>query len=238
MRSNGGPQPSTERDESDSRPTSQAQLLGADSAAKGVAVQDNTGPTITQVPAPDWASIFAESYSTMYAAAASVLKGQSALGVDADDVVAIALREAITKGLPADLDQPRSYLASIARRRAIDALRRRKHQAPDPPDPVTEAMPRIPDEGPDELAIKAELAAEIAGHLDSLPARERFALEQTVMRDRPRAEVAGDLGVTPQRVSQLVNAALGRLRLLPAFAELPRFDLQEGGGLSPVGTEP
>jgi len=189
---------------------------------------------------PDWAAIFAQHYPVMYAAAASVLKGQTALGVDADDIVSIALGEAITKGIPAEVEQLHSYLARIARLRAVDALRRRKHQADQPPDPATEPPARITPDGPEELAVQSELASEIAAHLGGLPERERVALESTVMRDRPRDEVAAVLGVTPQRVSQLVSAALKRLRQLPAFADGPSFDTEESGGSkSPsLGTRP
>jgi RNA polymerase sigma factor (sigma-70 family) len=188
----------------------------------------------------DWSAIFSQYYPVMYAAAASVLKGQTALGVDADDIVSIALGEAISKGLTPGVEQLHSYLARIARLRAIDALRRRKHQAGDPPDPGTESAARIATDGPEELAILSELASEIAAHLDKLPERERVALEGTILRDRPRAEVAAVLGVTPQRVSQLVGAALGRLRQLPPFADGSPFDTEESGGStsSSAGTRP
>lgn len=185
---------------------------------------------------PDWAAIFAQHYPAMYAAAASVLKGRTALGVDADDIVSIALGEAISKGLPTEIEQLHSYLARIARLRAIDALRRRKHQADEPPDPTTELPARVIPDGPEELAIQSELVAEIAAHLDGLPERERIALESTVMRDRPRDEVAAALGVTPQRVSQLVSAALRRLRQLPAFADGRPFDTEESGGSNSAST--
>lgn len=190
-----------------------------------------------RLDSPDWASVFAEHYPVMHAAAASVLKGQTALGVDADDIVSIALNEAITKGIPADIQQLHSYLARIARLRAVDALRRRKHQADEPPDSTNELPRRIEEDGPDELVVQSELASEIAAHLDALPERERFALESTVMRDRPRDEAAAALGVTPQRVSQLVNAALRRLRQLPTFADAPPFDTGESGGSNPPAAE-
>ena len=52
------------------------------------------------------------------------------------------------------------------------------------------------------------------------------------------ADVA--LGVTPQRVSQLVSAALRRLRQLPAFADGRPFDTEESGGPNDpsAGTRP
>lgn len=207
-----------------------------------VGVTEAADPALTTLPdgSPDWAAIFSQHYSVMYAAAASVLKGQTALGVDADDIVSIALGEAISKGLPAEVGQLHSYLARIARLRAIDALRRRKHQSDEPPDPATELPTRIIPDGPEALALQSELASEVAAHLDGLPERERIALESTVMRDRPRDEVAAALGVTPQRVSQLVSAALARLRRLPAFAERPPFDTEQSGGPnSPsAGTRP
>lgn len=206
------------------------------------AVTEAADPALTSLQAGslDWAAIFSQHYPVMYAAAASVLKGQTALGVDADDIVSIALGEAITKGLPAEVEHLHSYLARIARLRAVDALRRRKHQADEPPDPATESPARITPDGPEELAVQSELASEIAAHLGGLPERERIALENTVMRDRPRDEAAAALGVTPQRVSQLVSAALRRLRRLPAFADGPPFDTEESGGSdSPsAGTRP
>lgn len=203
-----------------------------------VSVKEPPGVRRTRVglDQPNWAAIFADHYQVMHAAAASVLKGQTALGVDADDIVSIALNEAIRRGIPANIQQLHSYLARIARLRAIDALRRRKHQADEPPDPTREALRRIEEDGPDELVVQSELASEITAHLNTLPERERFALESTVMRDRPRDEVAAALGVTPQRVSQLVNAALHRLRELPAFADGPPFDTgKSGGSIPPAG---
>lgn len=94
--------------------------------------------------------------------------------------MSIALGEAITKGLPPEVEQLHSYLARIARLRAVDALRRRKHQADEPPDPATEPPARITPDGPEELAAQSEQASEIAAHLGGLPERERIALENTV----------------------------------------------------------
>jgi DNA-directed RNA polymerase specialized sigma subunit len=51
-----------------------------------------------------------------------------------------------------------------------------------------------------------------AGSCRALPPRERHALVERVMNGRPANEVAGELQVTPQRVSQLVNQAIRKLR--------------------------
>ena len=104
-------------------------------------VTEAANPALTSLPAgsPHRATIFSQNYPVMYAAAASLIKGQTALGVDADDIVPIALGEATTKGLTAEVEQLHSCLARIARLRAVDALRRRKHQAHEPPGPAAES---------------------------------------------------------------------------------------------------
>jgi RNA polymerase sigma factor (sigma-70 family) len=130
---------------------------------------------------PDWAALFQQHFATMYAAAQSVLKGQTAVGVDADDVVIVVMSEVITEGIPTDVERLHTYLAAIARRRAVDAVRRRKHQTDDPLDVDTlqRRTTALPD-SPEAVVIRSELTAEIVHHLAELPYRERFALEQSV----------------------------------------------------------
>lgn len=178
---------------------------------------------------PDWAAVFDRYYNVMYAAANSILKGQAALGVDAEDCVSVAFRQVMRDGIPQGVRQPHSYLAEIARRRAVDNLRRRRHQSDSPVNGDTPRPPGSPEpELPEEIVAGSDLAAEITEQLGRLPPRHRTALVEYKMRERPREEVAAELGVTPQRVSQLVNEALAKLRALPAFAPGGPFDPSGG----------
>lgn len=136
---------------------------------------------------PDWAAVFERYFTVMYAAANSVLGGEAALGVDADDVVAIAFREVMRTGFPPDVRQPHSYLANVCRRRAVDQLRRRRLQDDAPADDDTRPVagstgPEIPE----DVVTRAETAAEITAQLDELPQRHRVALVEYRMKQRPR----------------------------------------------------
>jgi RNA polymerase sigma factor (sigma-70 family) len=72
---------------------------------------------------------------------------------------------------------------------------------------------RVDEQADVERVALARLRLECAQReLSALPPRERHALVERVMKGRPAKEVAGELQVSPQRVSQLVNQAIGRLR--------------------------
>lgn len=171
----------------------------------------------------DWAGIYAEHGQAMRVAARVQMGGQhkEILGKTADEVVGDVVEELMTKGT--DLTQVsnvRGYLATAVRNRIKDLQRRSKFEAPEDLDPETIAG----DDDIEAAVDRAELADQAVGALDQLPERERYALEERVMKARPANEVAAELDVAPQRVSQLCNAALRRLRQLPAFSELLPID--------------
>lgn len=82
----------------------------------------------------------------------------------------------------------------------------------------------ISDEDIETAVDREELARHAMAALEELPERERYAIIERVMKCREAKEVGAELHVAPQRVSQLVNAGLGRLRNLPAFTELLSLD--------------
>jgi RNA polymerase sigma factor (sigma-70 family) len=71
-------------------------------------------------------------------------------------------------------------------------------------------------EDPEEEAARAEASLALHMALDSLPEKQaaiikaRFGLEDG--RTRPLAEIADELGITAERVRQIINEALNRLR--------------------------
>ena len=171
----------------------------------------------------DWAGIYAEHGHAMRVAARAAMGGQhrEIVGKTADEVVGDVLEELMTRGT--DLTQVstvRGYLTTAVRNRIRDLQRRSKFETPEDLDPETIAV----DDDIEAAVDRAELADQAVEALDQLPERERYALEHRVMKARPANEVAAELDVAPQRVSQLCNAALRRLRQLPAFTELLPID--------------
>lgn len=63
----------------------------------------------------------------------------------------------------------------------------------------------------DEL-LRSHLSQRMRDALDSLSARERYIVDEHIMRERHQFEVAVELGISPGRVSQLLSQALARLR--------------------------
>jgi RNA polymerase sigma factor (sigma-70 family) len=151
---------------------------------------------------PDWGRIYLAHREAMYHAAAWALEGRAHAGVSAGDVVHKVVIELQRLGLPADTRDLRAVLVRRTLQRAYDEVRRaRRH-------------PTISLEDADvERIVLARLHLECAQReLPGLPPRERHAVVERVMKGRPANEVAGDLQVTPQRVSQLVNQAIRKLR--------------------------
>lgn len=189
-------------------------------------------------PAPDWAAIYAEHGHAMWLAARGVIGGQLTLdkeahGKSADDVVGDVIAELMPKGLPQKQSNLRGFLTAVTRRRAIDAVRRAKHEAPTDID--FEEIVGV--EGIEDTVDRELLTATAVDALDALPERERYAIEQTVMLQRQAKDVGPELNVTPQRVSQLVSQGIRRLRELPAFSDLLPADLLEPGQSTTTGPD-
>ena len=194
------------------------------------------GPvSLTSSEAGGWAAIYAEHGRAMRLAAAGVLGGhdKEILGKSADDIVGDVLRELMLQPLPV-LTNLRGYLTTAVRNRARDLVRRSRYEAP--VDNQFDEMIGIDDiEAPID---RAELARQAVTALDQLPERERYAIRERVMLCRPAKDVGAELGVAPQRVSQLVNAGVARLRGLPAFIELFSTDRPLPGPSTVTGPNP
>jgi RNA polymerase sigma factor (sigma-70 family) len=99
-------------------------------------------------------------------------------------------------------DNLRGWLFTIAHRKVIDHARRTKRHAlpvAEPPD-----VPSVDRDGP----VDAELWAAVRG----LPPKQRTAIVQRYLLDRPYAEVAAVIGCTEAAARQNVRAGLQRLR--------------------------
>ena len=179
----------------------------------------SVSPTTTA----DWATIYAEHGDAMRVVAIVAMGGpdKEVMGRTADNVVGDLVAELMVKGQDlSTITNLRGYLTAAVRNRVRDLHRRSKFERPE----ALEADDVVGDDDIEAAVDREELARQAMAALDELPERERYAIVERVMKCRPGQEVGPELGVEPQRVSQLVNAGLGRLRKLPAFTELLRFD--------------
>ena len=104
-------------------------------------------------------------------------------------------------------DNLRGWLFTIAHRKVVDHARRRSRQAI----PVAEP-PELGTLDPDGLVDR-----DLWGAVRALPPKQRTAVVQRYLLDRPYAEVAAVIGCSEAAARQNVRAGLQRLR-----AELPQ----------------
>jgi RNA polymerase sigma-70 factor (ECF subfamily) len=149
----------------------------------------------------------------MYQVAASVLR-EAGRSSEAGDAVSDAM-VSIMASPPRNVRNWEAFLVTAARRKALDRIRSAevRHAGPE----LVEAT----HERPDDVDIAQDVAADLdrkqrAGVawdcLSILDDRHRKAVWEFVALERPRSEVAAELGVSPARVSQMMTRALGLLR--------------------------
>jgi RNA polymerase sigma factor (sigma-70 family) len=155
----------------------------------------------------DCAAIYRLVRKPMYVAVWRCLRPcQSYGGLTDDDVVARAFDELMNGGLHGAT----SLLGKarvIAYRRAVDVVRRRN------PEECRDCLEDIEDdeELADELERRECLSNRAAVLLDRLPAGQRLAIVETVMKRRTCSDVAAQLDVSHQAVSKARKKGLERL---------------------------
>ena len=107
----------------------------------------------------------------------------------------------------------RGWLFTIAHRKVIDQARARSRRA----DPVAEP-PEVPHVDPDPAGRDGTLWSAVA----TLPTKQRSAVVQRYVLDRPYAEIAAVIGSSEAAARQNVRAGLQSLRRV-----LPDHDRQE-----------
>ncbi|MCC6174055.1 MAG: sigma-70 family RNA polymerase sigma factor [Chloroflexi bacterium] len=211
-----------------------ATTMDAHDVSIGAMEEDGDSSLLTpQSQVVDLASIYVHHRDAMFRAATSILGSQerSVRGVSAQDVVQQVMRRLQANGLPADVQDLRRYLLTAVRNQARDAIRRATRETTDEHGPVRtrheEPLSDIvtdrlvdPSHNADVEAVVLEHLDEerIRGHLHLLTDNQRRAIVGRVFESHSPSEVAADLNVSPQRISQLVRA--GATRLLRAMGEL------------------
>lgn len=148
----------------------------------------------------------------MHRVAASVLRG-AGLADQANDAVSEAMTSLMTSPL-ANVRNWEAVMVTAAKRKALDLLRSAavRHAGPefgpehDYADPVN-----IADEVAEQID-RERLRAVAWDGLSVLDTRHRKVAWEYIALERPRAEVAAELGVSPGRVSQMAKRVLEELR--------------------------
>jgi RNA polymerase sigma factor (sigma-70 family) len=171
------------------------------------------------------AAQYAKHRTVMHRAAASVLReaGQAAATAD---VVSDAI-ESILKSPPTNVSNWQAFLVTAAKRKAIDNVRSAavRHAGPELEEHLHDRPERTDVDLAEDAAERIDLqrdAPRVWDALSVLDDRHRTAVWEYIALERPRKDVADQLGVTPARVNQMTKHALEQLR-----AEMER---QEGKG--------
>ena len=160
-------------------------------------------------PSFDWAALYQKHRDAMFGVAYEVLRGSGRVDLAADAVQDAMV--SLMKAPPAE--PPRSWealLVATSKRRALDIIRSKA---------MTTGVEYSEEYAPDGASLDEDDALEwlekvararpVVARLD---AQEDYVLAQYIVLDRPRGDVAGELGVTPARVSQISTKLLAKIK--------------------------
>lgn len=161
---------------------------------------------------PDLAALYLQHRDAMYRVAASVLRGAGLVDFAAD-----AVQDAIVSMMtspPSGVRNWEALMVAAAKRKAIDRCRSAAVVHAGPEFSTTEHDRATTDVGQDvvEELERVRNAQEIQKILPALDERHRTAVWQFIALERPRSEIASELGVTAPRVSQMTKRSLELLR--------------------------
>ena len=153
-------------------------------------------------PVPDWAALYQKHREAMFRVAASVLRDRG-IAHQAEDVVSTVFTSAMEKP-PQDVVNWEAWLVLAAKRRALDIV---KSVGVSRVSALTEEHDRPTDDSAEaaELMAWADKVARAKRVLSKMDERERYVAARYMIADRPRDEVAHELGVTPARISQIAG---------------------------------
>ena len=159
-------------------------------------------------PSYDWAALYQKHRDAMYGVAYEVLRGSGRVDLAAD-----AVQEAMVSLIKAPpAEPPRSWealLVATSKRRALDIVR--SAAVVRGMEYSEEYVPgaSVPEE--DDAMERLEKMARARPAIARLDAQEHYVLAQYIVLDRPRGDVAAELGVTPARISQINTRVLSKI---------------------------
>ena len=185
-----------------------------------------------QPPAEGWEAFFAANAQVLVDTAASILKGRTSRGNDAEDVAFQALANVIAKGIPEGANA-RAYVLGAVRQGALDALRRRSLHT----DEDINLDERVGTTDIEAAVDDGLLLQQILEALDDIPEREATALRGLFLEEIPWEVVASEVGVTTKRgTTDLANRGTGRLRKMPRFRDLTSTRTRPPGSSTTTGS--
>ncbi|TFD79413.1 sigma-70 family RNA polymerase sigma factor [Cryobacterium fucosi] len=158
---------------------------------------------------PDWGPLYLAHRRPMYLVALSILRRSDL----AEDAVQNAM-ESLMKNPPADVVNWEAMMVNAAKLRALDIVGsapERHHGGSLAPELQPESGDQTPGEAVEAIDLLRRVQ-KLEKAMDVLTDREGQVLVRRVLREESRDAVAADLGVSPARVSQIVTAALSKLR--------------------------
>ncbi|QZY27785.1 RNA polymerase sigma factor [Nocardioides coralli] len=167
---------------------------------------------MTEVPPPDWAALYQKHREAMYRVAARTLRG-AGREAEAGDVVMAAM-ESLMRKPPRNVKNWEAMMVKTTARRALDLMKSAevKHSSGVELLDQDATLPGSLEVDIAEAVDRQRNAAAAWDKLSILDARHRQVVWEYVAKERPRDEVAAELGVSPARVSQMATKALKQLK--------------------------
>lgn len=156
----------------------------------------------------------------MYRVAYATLR-PSGMEASAEDAVSGAIVSIMRNGLPTNIGNWEAFLVKVVKRKAQDIVKSATVQRAGPPLDDLQGRKADVDVG-EEAAEQVDLERRVVllrTSLDMLDERQRLVAVDYIGQERPRAEIAAKLGVTPARVSQMKLEVLKLLRAAMAGRE-------------------
>ncbi|MFE5788381.1 RNA polymerase sigma factor [Rhodococcus erythropolis] len=172
--------------------------------------------------APDLPALYLLHRESMYRVAASLLR-RAGLVDDAADVVHAAVLS-ILPSPPTGVQNWEAFLVTAVKRKALDHLKSAAviHSGPEISEDHDCADAIDVAEDVADAVDRGRLTGLVTEALQGLDERLRVVAWEYIALNRPRVEVAAQLGVTPARVSQMKLEALAALRDTMAREEVRR----------------
>lgn len=167
---------------------------------------------MTATPPPDWAALYRKHRDAMYRVAARTLR-DAGRSDEAEDVVMAAV-ESLMKAPPKGVQNWEAMMVRVTKMRALDLLKSAavRHASPEGFDDHDVASLATVENDVVEAVDRQRAAAVVWDKLALLDERHRRVAWEYVAKERPRGDVAAELGVSPARVSQMAAAALRHLK--------------------------
>lgn len=168
---------------------------------------------MTAAPPLDWAALYQRHRDAMYKVAKRELKNAGRPADEAQDVVMAAM-ESLMKAPPKGVINWEAMMVRTTQWRAKDFLKSAavRHSSSADLADHDEASPATVEDDVAEAVDRQRAAAVAWGKLALLEKRHRMVAEEYIAKERPRDEVAAELGVSPARVSQMATESLRQLR--------------------------